>query len=73
MSAVDSMIRPWWRGPLPGVGEHLFADCDRLASEGSPRAGVGWLNPHGGSVCAGCFARFDPQESAKRWAVACEH
>lgn len=75
MSAVDSMVRPWYRGPIPGAGDHIYDDCDRLAREGGPREGIGWLNPHGtgGSVCVDCFARHDPQASATRWAVASEH
>jgi hypothetical protein len=73
MSALAGMARPWYRGPIPGYGDHLYADCPRLADEGGPREGLGWLDPYDHSVCAYCFTRHDPAESARRVAVACEH
>lgn len=70
MSAVDSMVRPWWRGPIPGIGDHLFADCDRLANEGGPRDGLGWLDPYDHTICTACFRRYDPAEFRNRWGAS---
>lgn len=66
---LSKMLHPWWRG-IEGIytsGDHIYSDCDRLAEEGEPREGWGWLDPYGTDVCEECRERHDPEAYAK-WA-----
>lgn len=72
LADLSKMIRPWWRGndtnSQGSYGDHIFADCEELADQGTAREGIGWLDPYGSDVCETCRERYDPK-AYEEWAA----